>query len=162
MTATKFGFDAHQNGYLFAYIGILITVMQGGLIGYLVRIFGERKLVASGLFWMIFGLSLLPYSTNLRMLLLVLVILTFGNGATNPSISSLISRAAGPEDQGGILGVAQSMASLGRIVGPIWGGFVFDAFGYQYPYLTGGIFMALAFGLSLSTLKPKVLTRGMA
>jgi len=162
MTAKKFGFDAHQNGYLFAYIGILITLMQGGLIGYLVRIFGERKLVASGLFCMIFGLSLLPYSTNLRMLLLVLVILTFGNGATNPSISSLISRAAGPEDQGGILGVAQSMASLGRIVGPIWGGFVFDAFGYQYPYLTGGIFMALAFGLSLSTLKPKVLTRGMA
>jgi DHA1 family tetracycline resistance protein-like MFS transporter len=124
--------------------------------------FGERKLVVSGLFCMIFGLGLLPYSTSLKVLLLVLVILTFGNGATNPSISSLISQVAGPEDQGGILGVAQSMASLGRIVGPIWGGFVFDAFGYQYPYLTGGIFMAVAFGLSLSTLKQKVPVREMA
>jgi len=159
MTARKFGFDAHQNGYLFAYIGILITVMQGGLIGRLVRRFGERNLVASGLFCMIFGLALLPYSASLRILLLVLVVLTFGNGATNPSISSLISQVAGSEDQGGILGVAQSMASLGRIIGPIWGGFVFDAFGYQYPYLTGGIFMALAFSLSLSALKRKVPAR---
>jgi MFS transporter, DHA1 family, tetracycline resistance protein len=90
-----------------------------------------------------------------------LVVLTFGNGATNPSISSLISQVAGPEDQGGILGVAQSMASLGRIVGPIWGGFVFDAFGYQYPYLTGGIFMALAFILSLSALKRNAMAREM-
>jgi len=153
MTARKFGFDAHANGYLFAYIGVLITIVQGGLTGRLARRFGERRLISAGLFCMIFGLGLLPYSLGLKSLLLVLVVLVGGHGSTNPSISSLISQSTGSEDQGSILGVAQSLASLARILGPIWGGFTFDALGFQYPYLTGGLFMAVAFSLSLLAAK---------
>jgi multidrug resistance protein len=156
MTARKFGFDARANGYLFAYIGVLITIVQGGLTGRLARQFGERRLISVGLFCMIFGLGLLPYSPGLKSLLLVLVVLIVGHGATNPSISSLISQAASTEDQGGILGVAQALASLARILGPVWGGFTFDAFGFQYPYLTGSLFMAVAFSLSLLAVKGNV------
>jgi MFS transporter, DHA1 family, tetracycline resistance protein len=155
MTARKFGFNARENGYLFAYIGVLITLVQGGLTGRLARRFGERRLISVGLFCMIFGLGLLPYSLGLKSLLLVLAVLVGGHGSTNPSISSLISQAASSEDQGGMLGVAQSLASLARILGPIWGGFTFDALGFQYPYLTGGLFMAIAFSLSLLALKGK-------
>ena len=156
MTARKFGFDARANGYLFAYIGVIITIVQGGLTGRLARRFGERRLISAGLFCMIFGLGLLPYSPGLKSLLLVLIVLIVGHGATNPSISSLVSQAASTEDQGGILGVAQSLASLARILGPIWGGFTFDAFGFQYPYLTGSLFMAVAFSLSLLAVKGQV------
>ena len=156
MTARKFGFDARANGYLFAYIGVLITVVQGGLTGRLAKRFGERRLISAGLFCMIFGLGLLPYSLGLKSLLLVLVVLIGGHGSTNPSISSLISQSASTEDQGSILGVAQSLASLARILGPIWGGFTFDAFGFQYPYLTGSLFMTVAFGLSLLAAKSKL------
>ena len=156
MTARKFGFDARANGYLFAYIGVLITIVQGGLTGRLARRFGEKRLISVGLFCMIFGLGLLPYSPGLKSLLLVLVVLVGGHGATNPSVSSLISQSASTEDQGGILGVAQSLASLARILGPVWGGFTFDAFGFQYPYLTGSLFMAVAFSLSLLAVKGKV------
>ncbi|MCI0621136.1 MAG: MFS transporter [Acidobacteria bacterium] len=156
MTARKFGFDARANGYLFAYIGVLITIVQGGLTGRLARRFGEKRLISAGLFCMIFGLGLLPYSYGLHSLLLVLVVLIMGHGATNPSISSLISQAASAENQGGILGVAQSLASLARIVGPVWGGFTFDAFGFQYPYLTGSLFMAAAFSLSVLAVKGKL------
>jgi multidrug resistance protein len=156
MTARKFGFDARANGYLFAYIGVLITVVQGGLTGRLAKRFGERRLISVGLFCMIFGLGLLPYSLGLKSLLLVLVLLVGGQGSTNPSISSLISQSASTEDQGGILGVAQSLASLARILGPIWGGFTFDALGFQYPYLTGSLFMAVAFSLSLLAARGKL------
>jgi multidrug resistance protein len=156
MTSRRFGFDARANGYLFAYIGILITIVQGGLTGRLARTLGERRMISAGLFCMIFGLGLLPYSLGLKSLLLVLVVLVGGHGSTNPSISSLISQAASADDQGGILGVAQSLASLARILGPVWGGFTFDAFGYQYPYLTGSLFMAVAFSLSLLAVKGKV------
>jgi len=156
MTARKFGFDARANGYLFAYIGVIITIVQGGLTGRLAKRFGERRLISAGLFCMIFGLGLLPYSPGLKSLLLVLIVLIVGHGATNPSISSLVSQAASTEDQGGILGVAQSLASLARILGPIWGGFTFDAFGFQYPYLTGSLFMAVAFSLSLLAVKGQV------
>jgi predicted MFS family arabinose efflux permease len=156
MTSRRFGFDARANGYLFAYIGILITIVQGGLTGRLARTLGERRMISAGLFCMIFGLGLLPYSLGLKSLLLVLVVLVGGHGSTNPSISSLISQAASADDQGGILGVAQSLASFARILGPVWGGFTFDAFGYQYPYLTGSLFMAVAFSLSLLAVKAKV------
>jgi len=156
MTSRKFGFDAHQNGYLFAYVGVLITLMQGGLIGRLVKQFGERRLISAGLFCMTFGLGLLPYSPSLTALLLVLILVTFGNGATNPSITSLISQISGPEDQGGVLGVAQSTASLGRILGPMWGGMTFDVLGFAYPYLTGAVFMAVAFCLSLAAIYRKM------
>jgi len=156
MTQRKFSLDARHNGYLFAYIGVLITIMQGVLIGRLVRKFGERKLVVIGLFSMIFGLGLLPFSPSLRHLLLTLVFLTFGSGVTNPSITSLISQITGAEDQGGTLGVTQSLASLARILGPAWGGFTFDRFGFQYPYITGGIFMAVAFGISLVAIRRKI------
>jgi MFS family permease len=155
MTQKRFGFDAHENGYLFAYIGVLITIMQGALIGRLVKWVGERKLISTGLFSMIFGLGLLPYAPHVVGLMLVLAVLTFGQGVTNPSISSSISQVTGAEDQGGILGVAQSMGSLARIFGPIWGGLVFDHLGYQYPYVTGGLFMTLAFVLSVSSIKPR-------
>ncbi|HVN79213.1 MAG TPA: MFS transporter [Terriglobia bacterium] len=154
MTQKRFGFNAHENGYLFAYIGVLITIMQGALIGRLVKWVGERKLISTGLFCMIFGLGLLPYASHVLGLLLTLAVLTFGQGVTNPSISSSISQVTGPEDQGGILGVAQSMGSMARILGPIWGGLVFDRLGYQYPYVTGGLFMTLAFVLSISFIKP--------
>jgi predicted MFS family arabinose efflux permease len=105
---------------------------------------------------MIFGLGLLPFSPSLRYLLLTLVVLTFGNGVTNPSITSLISQITGAEDQGGILGVTQSLASLARILGPAWGGFTFDRLGFQYPYVTGSIFMALAFAMSLVAVRRKI------
>jgi MFS transporter, DHA1 family, tetracycline resistance protein len=156
MTARKFGFDARANGYLFAYIGVLITIVQGGFTGWLARRFGERWLISVGLFCMIFGLGLLPYSPGLKSLLFVLIVLVGGHGFTNPSISSLISQSASTEDQGGILGVAQSLASLARILGPVWGGFTFDAFGFHYPYLTGSLFMSVAFSLSLLATKAKV------
>lgn len=149
MTARKYQLDARHNGYLFAYIGILITIMQGGLIGRLVKRFGELRLVSAGLLCLVFSLGLLPFWPNVGWLLIGLLPLTFGHGVSNPSLSSLISRTAAASEQGGVLGVSQSMASLGRILGPAWGGFIYDQLGFEYPYLTGGLFMLLAFLLSV-------------
>ncbi len=149
MTARKYHLDARHNGYLFAYIGILITVMQGGLIGRLVKRFGELRLVSAGLLCLVFSLGLLPFWPNVGWLLIGLLPLTFGHGVSNPSLASLISRTANAADQGGVLGVSQSMASLGRILGPAWGGLIYDQLGFEYPYLTGGLFMLLAFLLSV-------------
>jgi multidrug resistance protein len=141
--------------FAFANLEATFALMQGALIGHLVGWVGERKLISVGLFSMIFGLGLLPFAPSLFVLLIVLAILTFGQGVTNPSITSSISQVSGPGDQGGILGVTQSLGSLARILGPIWGGLVFDHLGFQYPYLTGGLLMMLAFVLSVSSLRPK-------
>ncbi len=149
----RYGFTAEQTGYLFAYIGILMSLMQGVLVGRLVRRMGEKRLIILGTFTMIFGLALMPYAPNTLVYCLILMVVSFGAGINNPSITALLSRSSGADEQGGIMGIAQSVASLGRILGPMWGGYTFDAFGVAWPFHTAGMFMTLAFLLSIITLR---------
>jgi MFS family permease len=65
-----------------------------------------------------------------------IIVLSIGNGLTNPSISTLVSKRAPVDMQGGALGVMQSMGSLARVLGPTWGGFVYG-YGHRLPYVTG-------------------------
>src|SRR3546814_11950877 len=58
------------------------------------------------------------------------ILLTAGGfGMINPSIASLISRSAGEGHVGLTMGVSQSMSALGRVVGPVWGGLLFEQAG---------------------------------
>jgi MFS transporter, DHA1 family, tetracycline resistance protein len=149
----RYQLTARQTGYLFAFIGILMCIMQGVLVGRLVRRMGEKRLIMLGTFTMIFGLGLMPFAPNIPVYCLILGLLSFGTGVNNPSITALLSKSSNIDEQGGVMGIAQSMASLGRILGPMCGGYVFDALGVSWPFLTAGIFMALAFFLSLTSLK---------
>ncbi len=135
------GGSARKAGMLFAYIGVLMVAMQGGLIGWFNRRFGERKLVAAGTLLMTNGLLLAPLCHSIPPLLGVLALLAVGSGLCGPALQSLISRRAGADDQGGVLGLNQSLSSLARVVGPLTAGFVFGRFGPSAPWLTGGILM---------------------
>jgi len=149
----RYGLSARQTGYLFSFIGILMSIMQGVLVGRLVRRLGERKLIVAGTFTMIFGLGLMPFSPNMLVYCLILGLVSFGAGINNPSITSLLSRSCELDEQGGVMGIAQSIASLGRIFGPMWGGYAFGTFGIASPFITAGMFMTLAFLLSVFGLK---------
>jgi DHA1 family tetracycline resistance protein-like MFS transporter len=83
-------------------------------------------------------------------------ILAFGSGINNPALNALLSRSANADEQGGIMGIAQSMSSMGRILGPLWGGYSFDAYGLQWPFISAGILMAAAFLMSLKNLASKI------
>lgn len=147
------GITEKMNSYLFAYIGVLIAIVQGGLIGKLAQKFGETKLVITGIISMAAGLFLIPLSPTIGILMLVLIPLALGNGLNTPSINSLISQVSNASDYGGTLGVSRSVTSLGRIVGPLIGGFVFDEFGVQYPFIIGAIIMLVAFTMSWRLLR---------
>jgi DHA1 family tetracycline resistance protein-like MFS transporter len=120
-TMFRFGYDATHNGYLFMYVGIIGALIQGGLIGRLVRMFGEMPLVLAGalLFALsLFAIPLVGPHTGLSMLLVVGGTFAVGNALATPSLQTLASRSAGRGEQGGVLGVTQSVASLARAVGP--------------------------------------------
>jgi predicted MFS family arabinose efflux permease len=80
-------------------------------------------------------------------------LIAVGMGFNNPSLVSLISRLSSQDEQGGILGVSQSLASLARVLGPAWGGFVFDRFGIAIPFVVASALMFLAFILSVHGLR---------
>jgi predicted MFS family arabinose efflux permease len=73
-------------------------------------------------------------------------------GFNNPSLMSLISRYSSAEDQGGVMGLTQSLNSLARIVGPMWGGFAFDQLGIGMPYITSAAVMGVASLLAVHAL----------
>jgi DHA1 family tetracycline resistance protein-like MFS transporter len=120
-TMYRFGYDALHNGYIFMFVGIVGVVIQGGLIGRLVKRFGELPLVIFGALLFAASLFAIPYlgpQSGLLWLLLVAGTFAAGNSLATPSLQTLASKSAGAGEQGGVLGVTQSVASLARTVGP--------------------------------------------
>ena len=121
-TMFRFGYDATHTGYLFAYVGLIAVIIQGGLIGRLVKRFGELPLVIFGA--MCFAISLFavpfvgPAAGGLAALLVGGGVFSMGNSLATPALTSLASKSVGPAEQGVVLGVTQSVASLARAVGP--------------------------------------------
>ena len=133
----QFGWGPEQIGYIFTYVGVLSAVMQGGLIGKLAARFGEEKLLISGLSLIALGLLAIPLARDLPVLIVAVSCLALGMGAMQPSLNSLISRRAGAEEQGEVMGVAQSIASLSRVLGPLLAGVLFAGLGRDAPFLAG-------------------------
>ena len=143
----QFGWGPRPTGFVFFYVGLLSAVMQGGLIGPLTRRFGEEALMLAGLGLIALGLLLMPFAANLPLLLVAVSALAVGMGATQPSINSLISRRAGADRQGEVMGVAQSAGALSRVLGPISAGALFTEFGRNSPFLWGAVLVAVALAI---------------
>ncbi len=140
----EFGFSERQVGYLFGFMGLMGAITQGGLIRPLSRRLDERMMFLAGCIMTMIGLTLLPFYVGTWELIVVLIILSVGTGITNPTILSLISRNTPAGEQGGTLGIGQSLSALGRVLGPVWGGLVFQSIGHVTPFITGGAVMGLA------------------
>ena len=121
-TMFRFGYDAQHTGYLFAYVGLIAVIIQGGLIGRLVKRFGELPLVIVGALCFAISLFAVPFvgpaAGGLAALLVGGGVFSMGNSLATPALTSLASKSAGPAQQGIVLGVTQSTASLARAVGP--------------------------------------------
>ena len=140
----RYGLGRAGVSYLFAYIGLIVVIVQGGLIGPLNRRFGEQRLLVAGLVLQALGLAALPFGGAVPGLALATAPLAIGSGLAQPSISSLISRFAREDEQGGTLGIGESASAFGRIVGPEAGTFTFGRISMAFPYLAGAALMALA------------------
>jgi DHA1 family tetracycline resistance protein-like MFS transporter len=116
----KFHYDEGHAGYLFTYCGVLAAFIQAGLIGRLNQRFGEQKLIFGSLVLLAISLAVLPITASLIGLLLILALFAAGSGINRPPTFGLISLRTSAHEQGATLGVAQSVASLARIVGPIF------------------------------------------
>ncbi len=121
-TMFRYGYDAQHTGYLFAYVGLIAVIIQGGLIGRLVKRFGELPLVIFGALCFAISLFAVPFvgpaAGGLAALLVGGGVFSMGNSLAGPALMSLASKSVGPGEQGAVLGVTQSVASLGRAVGP--------------------------------------------
>lgn len=145
----RFQWGLREVSFGFAYIGLIIVLSQGFLVRRLLPIVGEKKMLVAGLTMMGVGLAMIAISTEIWILAVSQTILAFGASFTNPSSLGSISLLAPPEDQGSVLGTTQGTASLGRIIGPALGGFVYT-FSIISPFVIGGLMALTALGVVLS------------
>ena len=145
----QFAWGPAQVGYVLAFVGVLSALMQGGAIGPLTRRFGEERLLLAGLALIGLGLLALPFAQSLPELLAAVAGLALGMGTMQPSLNSLISRRAGRQEQGEVLGVTQSVGSLSRVLGPAIAGALFGGFGRASPFLWGAAVVAAALMIGL-------------
>jgi DHA1 family tetracycline resistance protein-like MFS transporter len=155
LTQRHYGLAERHVGWVFAYIGVLVVIVQGGLIGPLTRRFGEKKLLIAGCLLQALALAALPFADGIAGLLLATAPLALGSGLSSPSISSLLSKFSRAEDQGGTLGIGQSAAALGRIVGPLSGTLSFSAWPAA-PYLGGAALMGIGAAVAATVAVPRV------
>jgi len=143
----RFGLGISAASYVFAFIGVWIALTQGVLIRRLAPLLGERRLVVIGLVLTGAGLAVIPLVPSAGWLYLVTPIVAVGNGLAFPSFTSLYSKACRAEKAGQLLGESQSMATTGRIFGPIWAGFAFGHIDFGAPFVIAGFLMFVALGL---------------
>lgn len=129
--------------YLFV-VGLISAVIQGGFIRRLVPRFGETRLAVVGPLLLGLGLAIVGSAPSFTLVIVGCVIMPFGFGINTPSVSALVSRASPAEQQGAFLGLQQSLASLGRMLGPAMAGLVFDHYGPRVPFFVSASLLVVA------------------
>jgi MFS family permease len=122
----RFHFTQMQLAYFFLFMGVIVASIQGGLIGRLAKMFGEKMLVVVGTASFTLGLALVPTAFSVKMLYVVAFFIAIGQGLTYPSLTSLVSKASPANEQGSMLGLASGIGSLARFIGPILSGWFYD------------------------------------
>lgn len=117
---------AKEVGYMFAYVGLLGIILQGGLIGRLVKRFGERALVRTGYLSTGIGCALIGFTRTVGQLAGAATVNSYGMGVLRPSITALITHKAGKHEQGIVLGLTQSITSISSVIAPAIAGALID------------------------------------
>jgi MFS family permease len=134
-------YNQSEIGLIFSFMGICNALVQIFLIRYFTKQIGEQNSLILGCFLSVFGLGLIGFSPTTIILMTVIAVLAVGNGLSNTVSVSLLSQHVSKDKQGTVLGVNQSLGSLARFFGPVWGGMVYQWVGYRYPFVTGGLIM---------------------
>lgn len=149
LAAARLQFEPHDITYLFLYSGLLIALVQGGIVRRVVPRFGERAVLRAGLAVMLPGFVVVGYCTTTLVLYAGVGAMAIGSALTMPTLSALASRYAPADRQGLVQGTLRSMGSLSRAVGPILGGVAYWRFGSAVPYFAGAVLLLLPLGLTL-------------
>jgi len=121
-------FGPREVGYVYAYVGLLGIILQGGLIGRLVKRFGEQKLIRFGFLFAAIGFGMLGFTYSIPMLLVQSGLTGVGTGGMRPALTSLITQKASRSEQGTVLGLTQSLMSVSQITAPFIGGLLINLY----------------------------------
>jgi MFS transporter, DHA1 family, multidrug resistance protein len=146
-TVDKFAFNTKQVGTIWMVMGGVLIIGQGFLVGPLTKRLGELNLIRIGLLGGAIGFALVALATDYITTLLALGLFILSLSLIGPALNSYISSFAG-EHQGTAMGLNSASTSLGRVVGPLWGGYIYDI-RIDYPFFSGAVTLLIGFLVSI-------------
>ncbi len=144
-----FSLDSRELGFLFAYTGAVIVVLQGAAMGILSRRFGDGAILILGILSYASGLACFIVADHAALLILGTTLNSFGTAVFSNTPSTIASKLAGPYERGSVLGLNQSSASLGRFVGPMFAGTLYANISITAPFYGGIVGLAACFVMAL-------------
>ena len=150
----RFGYTPFDITLMMIFIGFILILVQGGIVRRLAPMIGEKATALIGLTLVAIGLGFLSRAETQGLLYIGLAFMAVGAGLCSPTLTSLVSLYAAPEEQGRALGVFRSIGSLGRAVGPLGASFVFWWFGSDTLYIAGAVIVLIATAMCLSLPRP--------
>jgi MFS transporter, DHA1 family, multidrug resistance protein len=141
--AKRAGMDSTQLGYVFMIMGLAGAIVQGGLVGRLTKKYGERAVIQVGILVSAIGFGLILLVHSFTTAAIYLTLFGIGNGVIRPSVSSLLTKTS-TAGHGSATGLLSSFDSLGRIIGPPLGGWLFSL-AIGLPYISGATISVVAF-----------------
>lgn len=144
-TADRFHLGDRETGWVLGVSGIVLIVMQGGVLRLVAKRFSEGVLVSTGLFIEGVGFAMLCLASPYVPLLFAgMSIISLGSAFVAPSLSAYVSRCGEAHNQGRVLGVLQSSGALGRVAGPAIAGLSYQYAGPLAPYVSAAAGVTLA------------------
>tara|TARA_R110000787_G_scaffold15504_3_gene47878 strand:+ start:146 stop:1345 length:1200 start_codon:yes stop_codon:yes gene_type:complete len=148
-TERQLHWGVRENAIFFFYIGIVMVLVQGGVVRPLVKRVGEGRVVIAGTLLMAAGFAMVLVVYTPFLAFVGGFLIAAGFGLSSPALHAMISQNAPVEHQGAAMGSSQSAQSLCRILGPTASGLAFDGFGRDAPYLGGAVILTVAFFIAI-------------
>jgi len=139
----RFDWGPREIGICFTYLGLVVMIVQGYLVGKLAPRFGEGKLVMSGVAAYLFGLLWMTQVPTWEMMMFCITFTAGGGAMAVTSMNSLVSGQAAAHERGLVLGVFNSAAWTGRSIGPVVAGLLFQGIGVQAPLYGAAVVMSI-------------------
>jgi MFS family permease len=149
LAAERLGYGPRDNTAMFVFSGLVIALVQGGLVRRMVPRLGEQKVALSGLSLLVPGMALVGYARSGSTLYFGLFLMAVGSALAMPCLSSLASRYAPADRQGLALGTNRSAGALARAVGPLAACLIYWKLGSEIAYLAGAVLSLLPLALAL-------------
>jgi DHA1 family tetracycline resistance protein-like MFS transporter len=128
-------------GFLFMYMGLVGSITQFTVIGPLTKKFGEMRILHLTTVGLLIGFLGLTLTDSLVLIILCLTVLSAANSLFTPVSTSMVSKFSPSGSRGAVLGIFQSIGSLGRVAGPAFSGVAFANLGYNSPFHISALVM---------------------
>ena len=155
LAVERFSFSPAQNGGMFVYIGLILVLVQGGIVRRLAHPVGEKRLAIAGLAFGVTAFLAIAMTVETGLFFGGLALMAFSIGLTSPTLSALVSLYSSEDDQGANLGVFRSAGSLARAIGPLVAAFIYFIYGSQSTYLFGALVVVIPLIMALKLPQPE-------